>query len=391
MTHNNNKQRHIYLTLLCLLMASGCATTHSTIMTDPKIIVESDSFADEEFRRTDYPNTNSHKNVQDISLTERNFRNTLKSISSDEDEFCGSYKIDLDGQLKLPYFEPITAAGRSIDEITAEIKHLLISKDIFKADFLDISVKPIQWSAALVSVKGAVFQPGNIMINERDFRKLNQNKETLNGDFANKRLLSSALKAAGGVRPDADLKNIKLVRANKLYHLDMRGIISGDRILTDPILVQGDQVTVSSVGYVQTELLRPSRITPPGFRVFLSNLTVPAFHNSASAVGKHATSLPLGSRLMTAAISANCVGGTESVNARRKVLLAGVDLNTNKIRVVQRSLDQIYSSPNSHLMNPYLLPNDQVACFDSNISNWRDIARGFRDIVSPASIILGVK
>jgi len=268
---------------------------------------------------------------------------------------------------------------------------LLISKDIFKADFLDISVKPIQWSAALVSVKGAVFQPGNIMINERDFRKLNQNKETLNGDFANKRLLSSALKAAGGVRPDADLKNIKLVRANKLYHLDMRGIISGDRILTDPILVQGDQVTVSSVGYVQTELLRPSRITPPGFRVFLSNLTVPAFHNSASAVGKHATSLPLGSRLMTAAISANCVGGTESVNARRKVLLAGVDLNTNKIRVVQRSLDQIYSSPNSHLMNPYLLPNDQVACFDSNISNWRDIARGFRDIVSPASIILGVK
>ncbi len=422
MNYKNNKKSQIsiaHLTLLSLLVVSGCATTDSTLMTDPRIITESDSFAGDDFRRAELSNNNTKMSFHGISSAEENFRNTHKNVSPNRaliagqrqqvpslvlsagdslkvsllegKEYCGVYKIDIDGQLKLPYLEPVTAAGKSMNELVEDIKHLLVSNEIFKADFLDISIKPIEWSAALVSVKGAVFQPGNIMINERDFRKQNQATKAFNGDFANKRLLSSALKAAGGIRPDADLKNIQLVRAHKTYYLDMSGILSGERVMNDPILVQGDQLTVPSVGYVQTELLRPSRITPPGFRVFLSNLTVPAFNNSASAVGKHATSLPLGSRLMTAAVSANCVGGTESVNARRKILLAGIDLNTNKIRVVQRSLDQIYSAPNSHLMNPYLLPNDQIACFDSNLSNWRDIAKGFTEILSPASIILGVK
>jgi len=294
------------------------------------------------------------------------------------DNFNGIYTVDIDGTLKLPYLNPFTAAGKSVKELTAVIKTILITEDIFKAEFIDITIEPVQWSAALVNVRGAVFQPGNIMINERDFRKKDSATTSFSGDYANKRLLSSSLKAAGGIRPDADLTNIQLIRENKSYRLDMSGILSGKHQGVDPVLAQGDKVIVPTVGFMQKELLRPSRITPPGFRVFLSNLTVPAFHNSASAIGKHASSLPLGSRLMTAAVTANCVGGTQSVNARRKILLAGIDLNTNQVRVIQRSLDEIYAQPNSDTINPYLLPNDKVACFDSEVSNWRDIARAFQ-------------
>jgi len=38
-------------------------------------------------------------------------------------------------------------------------------------------------------------------------------------------------------------------------------------------------------------------------------------------------------------------------------------------------------------VNPYLMPNDGVACYDSRFTNFRDVARGIGELVSP--FILG--
>lgn len=307
----------------------------------------------------------------------------------DSEEFNGIHTIDVDGFIKLPYLKPIYANGVSIVELQTLITKSLIFEHIFQADFLTISLRPVQWSAAFINVKGAVYKPGNLIINERDFKTESMHAVSKSGDFADKRLLSSALKAAGGLRPDADLSNIQLIRQQQHYHYDYRGIFSGDGILYDPFLRSGDTIIVPSVGYLQKELLQVSRITPPGFRIFLSNLTVPSRSNSNSAIGKYSSNLPIGSRLLTAAMSANCVGGTQRTNANKQVVLAGIDIKTNRINVTQKSIGELLANPNSDFVNPYLMPNDQVACFDSSITNWRDIGRTLTDILSPLKLMGG--
>ena len=70
-------------------------------------------------------------------------------------------------------------------------------------------------------------------------------------------------------------------------------------------------------------------------------------------------------------------------------MLAGIDIKTNRINVTQKSIGELLANPNSDFVNPYLMPNDQVACFDSSITNWRDIGRTLTDILSPLKLMGG--
>jgi len=38
--------------------------------------------------------------------------------------------------------------------------------------------------------------------------------------------------------------------------------------------------------------------------------------------------------------------------------------------------------------NPYLMPNDAVACYDSDVTNIRDIANFMMDIITPIKLLL---
>jgi hypothetical protein len=151
--------------------------------------------------------------------------------------------------------------------------------------------------------------------------------------------------------------------------------------------VAGDRVIVPSTGCFQAQLVRPSQITPKGFRVFMSNLIDSAGDNSSAAVGQYSTSLPYGTRLLQAAVSANCVGGKDWTNAPRRVVLSSKNPITGETQVIERSVEDLMTMPNKAQINPYLMPNDAVACYDSTITNYRDIAKTLAEIIVPFKLL----
>lgn len=312
----------------------------------------------------------------------------IELVIPEGEEFNGIYTIELDGTLRLPYLSEIVATGSSTKELAQRILDSLVLEGIFRADFIQVSVNAVQWAPIHIVVRGAIYNPGNILINKRNHQENFNPVVSRTGDFADKRLLSSALKAAGGLKPTADIRHIKLIRSGEVSVFDMSGLLNGSPVI-DPPLAAGDQLVIPSLSYLQEALLRPSSVTPPGFRVYLSNLTIPADSNNKSSNNKFASSLPPGSRLLTGAMSANCVGGTISVNAQRHILLAGKDPLTNKIRVMERSLKELLANPNMDSVNPYLMPEDSVACYDSGVTNARDIARSVADFLRPFVLISG--
>lgn len=298
----------------------------------------------------------------------------------------GEYVVNPDGFVELAYVGSVEAAGISTEELAEAIELELIRKEIFRPHMASVSVRVLSLAPIDVSVVGAVFQPGRVVINQKIQAQIVEQFAEAYGDNSSTRYLSEALRAAAGVRPDAKLDQIIVVRNGWQLQVDMSGMLNGAPV-HDLALVKGDRVIVPTTGCFQSQLVRPSQITPKGFRVFMSNLIVPSLSNSNSAVGRYSSNLPYGSRLLQAAVSANCVGGTEWTNAPRKVVLAGRNPLTGQIQVVERSIEQLFRQAHVEAINPYLMPNDSVACYDSDVSNLRDIARSIADVISPLTLL----
>ena len=179
---------------------------------------------------------------------------------------------------------------------------------------------------------------------------------------------------------------MQISRGDWRYRVDVSGIVDGGDY-QDVDLQAGDKIHVPSTGCMQEYLIRPSMITPKGMRVFLSNLSETASNNANAAVGRYSSNLPYGSRLLHAVTSANCVGGASLSNSSRKVILASRNPFTGKTRVLERSVEELIRHPDRDNLNPYLMPNDAVACYDSDISNARSLARSLLDILSPIKLL----
>lgn len=308
---------------------------------------------------------------------------------SDDETFDGIYEINIDGLLSLPYVEPIMVIGKTVRQVEHDLKEHLINQQILRPENALVSCQIQQWSAIKVLVSGSVFSPGAVTINRRSVEQKNYMQTHKNGDSSFERFLTTAIRSAGGVRPDADLSNIKVVRNGVVSLIDISGVLSGNPFDNIP-LVAGDQIVIPSLGITQTALMRPSQITPPGFDIFISNLSSPSDSNGKSAIGKHARSIPFGTRLLRGLISANCVGGTISTNASRVAVLVTTDLTTGSTKVIQRSIEELVRNHNRDEFNPYLMPNDGIACYDSNVTNMRAVARTVRDLFDPVSLLLSI-
>jgi protein involved in polysaccharide export with SLBB domain len=300
--------------------------------------------------------------------------------------FNGSYVLDNLGLLTLPIIEPIHASGMSPKELSDRVELALIKANVFRPATATVHVKVLHLSAIEVPVTGAVFQPGRVLINSKRANNEMDQRVVAAGDYSNKRLLSEAIRAAYGARPDAKLDQVILIRQGWQIEVDLTGILSGLPV-TDYSLIAGDQVIVPSTGCFQPHLVRPSQITPKGFRVFMSNLIDSAQSNSGAGVGRYSTNLPYGTKLLQAAVSANCVGGKEWTNASRKVMLASIHPLTNQTQVVERSVEQLMRQANRDDINPYVMPNDAIACYDSDITNIRDVASTIVDVLRPFSLL----
>ncbi len=304
------------------------------------------------------------------------------------DDLSGLYEVDLDGSLRLPHLEPLRVAGATAREAAALLRAVLLHREYLRPELARVSIEVQRWAPAQVMVEGAVFNPGTVTVNVRKPEELAQKTLQLSGDYPGDRLLPAALRAAGGVRMDADVDRVRLVRAGVTYRVSLVDYIEGGRAPFIP-LIAGDRIIVPSSGHINERLARTSAITPPGIRVFLSNLVTPAGSNSQASVGKESTSLPYGSTLLTGLISANCVGGTGMTNSARYAVLATQNPLTGEAHTIERAIEDLLRDPHRPDINPALQPGDGIACYDSGVTNLRDVARTIADLLIPVRVLLG--
>ncbi len=300
--------------------------------------------------------------------------------------FEGNYVIDTVGRINIPIVGGINAIGKSALQVSSEIEIALIKAKLFHPDTALVTLKVLRWAEIALTVEGAVFEPGRVLINSEPLDAVFDDKDAAVGDYQPKRFISEALRAASGIRPDAALDKIILVRNGWKIEVDLTGIISGQPVVDIP-LVAGDHIIVPSTGCFQQHLVRPSQITPKGFRIFISNLIDSSLSNANAAVGRFSSSVPYGTRLLQAAVTANCVGGKAWTNASRRVMLASEHPITKEMQVIERSIEEIVRNINRDDINPYLMPNDTVACYDSDLTNLRDVADALADIIVPFKLL----
>lgn len=299
------------------------------------------------------------------------------------EQYDGLYKVTAQGNLDLPFFKSFPATGQSRENLIDNIESELVRLKWFYQDSVDVDLSLVNLAAINVSVTGAVFNPGRVVINSQPITKPDTVVQHVSGAFSSRRNVVSALSAAGGIRPDADIANVYLKRGNKVLAISLTSFIDGNGFGETPTLINGDQIIVRSTGFVNPSLIKPSQVTPPGMRVFMSNLTAPSLSNAQSAVGTDSTRLPYGSSLLDSVISANCIGGTHQANASRSVVLVTRNLGSNQQIVVRRSINQLLANSSNQLVNPFMMPNDGLACYDSRFTNFRDVARGIGELISP--------
>lgn len=321
-------------------------------------------------------NATSGKILPDV---ERLSPGDLVEIIVGSDEMLSrSYKVSQDGTLRLPNLPPVRAEGRSVEAIEAAITERLASSQLYTVP-PPVSVRVTDTAGARVWISGAVFEPGVAIVGGTAGKDADAARQKALGWTAEGRRLSRALQSAGGVRPDADVAHVKIKRGSRSMVVDVRPALAG-RPFSDVILLNGDQIDVPSRGCFQEALMVPSAITAAGIKVFMSNLTLPAAGNAISAIGKDAQELRYGTRFIQAAVGMNCVGGIRATNAPRSVVLFSHNPVNGESVVVSRDIEDLEHRSDRDDFNPYLLPGDALACYDSTQTNLVAIAQAITSL-----------
>ena len=310
---------------------------------------------------------------------------SLRLVISDGEEFAGDFQLDPSGNLVLPVAGAIHLAGLSRAQAAAKIAGRLVEDGYFKKDFLDLTLLVLDWAPVHVTVAGAVYQPGVVQVNLPDPRQADLNAPApMPGAEKPRKYLPDALRAAGGVTPDADLANVLLIRDNETASYDLRGYFTGDPV-EEIFVVNGDRIVINSSGKQDVALIRPSLISPPGIKIFVSNLVVPSASNSAANAPASGVAMPYGSRFSQAVVAANCAGGTGATNAARHAVLVRTDRVSGATRHWRSALKTLLRAQDGQ-GNPLLMEGDALYCLDSGVTNVRDLFRTATDILLPFNL-----
>ncbi|AGY60240.1 polysaccharide biosynthesis/export family protein [Gloeobacter kilaueensis] len=312
----------------------------------------------------------------------------VRLVLPEGEGFSGSYEVDGGGALDLPHLGRLPVAGLEPEAAARRVSETLVEEGYFQKAFARTNLQVLAWAPINVEVEGATFNPGRVLINPRPVKEGREDEAAdLPGDATLERNLAAALRAAGGVRPNADLAHIRLIRAGVEKTVDLSGVLT-DGAIEDVPLQAGDRIVVPAVATFQASLVRPSQITPPGIMVFLSNLTQPATNNASSHVDRDVREFAYGSRFSQAVIAANCLGGTQTTNADRYAVLVRTSRETGETKTLDRSIEQLIRHSDD-TNNPLLMPGDGVACYDSGVTNTRSIFQLVGDILNPFSLLFG--
>lgn len=312
------------------------------------------------------------------------------NVSGDTGVLTGTYVVGANGRLVVQGVAEIQAAGQTRGLVEQELRGILITGGLIRNIAGNVKLTQAETSGVQVSVEGAVFEPGLVRAGERSAEARAATVDhPASGDFNSGRSLSTALRAAGGIRPDASAQTVYLVRGGVYAVIDVTRAFSGG-VPADPQLAAGDRIVVPSVGCFNADYVRPSSVTTPGVRVYLSNLSRPAASNAASAIGKDSTSFPYGTRMLQGLVSANCVGGS-AMNAGRKAVLISRNPVNGKSVVISRSIEGLVRGADRDELNPFLMPGDAIACYDSDAMTFVDAVGVVGNLLGPAVLINGIK
>ena len=305
-------------------------------------------------------------------------------VLGDPDVFSGLSVVGSDGYVSLSGNIRVLATDRDLRTFEAELQAVLVKSGIVRPLANAVRVRLAEASSVLTFVSGAVFEPGMVRTGvRRPETRIGQKEGSATGDANYSRTLTAALRAAGGVRPDADLSRLTLVRGQIHIPIDISGIQNGMRI-EDPLLAPGDQIIVPESGCFDESLVRPLPITQPGIKVYLSNLTRSANNNAGAAISTETGSLPYGSRMLQALFAMNCVGGSFMQADRRAVLVSRNPVNGQSI-AIEREIEDLVRLADRDEANPYLMPGDAVACYDSRWTNFREALGLVGDLANTAT------
>ena len=132
--------------------------------------------------------------------------------------------------------------------------------------------------------------------------------------------------------------------------------------------------------------MRPSPISPPGVTLYMSNLTQPATGNAESAIGRDVREVPYGTRYLQAVVDTNCVGGAKTTNANRSAVLFTRNPMTGNSIVIERNIEKLLRRGDRDDYDPYVLPGDAIACYDSKATGLTEVARAV-GIVGAAALL----
>jgi polysaccharide biosynthesis/export protein len=306
------------------------------------------------------------------------------TIGTDE-TFSGKYEISSDGTLKIKDLVSVKAYGKSVNEIGNAVSKALASAGYYN-NAPSVSVRLVDFGTVRAFVGGAVFEPGMVTLGGTAATGDDNSRVQTLGATTENRRLSRALQGAGGIRPDADLSRVSIKRNSKSLVVDLRKVITGG-MFDNQMILAGDEVTVPSLGCFQSALVTPSAVSPPGVKVFMSNLTDPAQSNANSSINKDTREMRYGTRMLQAVISMNCAGGSKMTNASRSAVLYTRNPETGKSIVIERNIEDLLRNADRDDYDPFILPNDALACYDSTTTDIIKVAQGF-GIVAGA-VVLG--
>ncbi|MEL6439546.1 MAG: polysaccharide biosynthesis/export family protein [Cyanobacteria bacterium J06621_8] len=308
-----------------------------------------------------------------------------------ETYFSRVYEVNEAGNLEIPYLGTMAVAGLEPASVEDKLEAALVEQKFFPPHTLQMTIQVLEWSPITVHVAGELFQPGAVQINlpfypEASFTSPEANQIT--GEFPYRRYLTDAIKGGGGVLPTANIKEVRLIRNGQEQIFDVSGALTG-KAFTNVPLIAGDRIIVPAAAGFQAELVRPSAITPPGIKVFVSNLTIPANNNASSSIDnqQEGITFPYGARFSHAAIATNCAGGIKVTNAKRKAILMRVDRLTGETTYLERSIEDLMRDSHHNDDNPLLMPRDGVACYDSTVTSVRDVFKALGDILIPFRLL----
>ncbi len=318
-------------------------------------------------------------------------RLTIPGIGGEE--FSGEYEVNFGGDLEIPFLAPVPVLGLVATEVQARLRDILLQEQLFLPGQLRVSIQVLDYAPIQIAVNGEVFEPGRILLSQETALLADAEGEVIElpGEYPLERYLTSALKAIGGVKPTADVSRVQVLRGTQSAVVDLSGIFSGNTV-TDFPLVSGDQIIIPDAGEFQRALVRPSQITPDSVDLYVSNVTQPGGGSVLTGNDNiNVASFEYGTNLAQALVSARCVGGTRSTNANRRALLIQTDDMTGSLRTSEYSVDDLISdATQSSADNPYLMPDDAIACYDSRNTNIRGILGTVVDFINPLNLLINL-